>query len=141
MAFLAPLGYRGFFLGGSGLEPVGRFDPSRYQPVDDGGRPAPGPEGYVNNFLFVPSERVLRLEAAVRALARRATGERPAAPWVLQEPPRDAAEAVGTKSRWPATVNSAIAVCPSGPVSHSTKVRASSIRTCGWRAGFTRMTP
>lgn len=98
-AFLAPLGYRGFFLGGFGLEPVERFDPSRHQPVDAAGRPAPGAEGYVNNFLFVPAEGVGRLEAAVRTLPRRATGGRPAAPPALREPPCcGAVGAAGTKS-------------------------------------------
>ncbi len=138
--FLGPLGYHGFFLGGFGLEPVERFDPRRHQPVDGVGCPAPGIEGYVNNFLFVPAERVERLEAAVRALPRRATDGRPDTPPAVQEPPRDAAAALGRKSRSPATVKSAIDLCPSGPVSQSTKARASAIRTCGWRAGFTRIT-
>lgn len=93
VAFLAPLGYRGFFLAGSDLEPVERFDPRHHQPVDGAGRPAPGAAGYVNNFLFVPAERVGRLEAAVRALPRRATAGRPDAPSVLREPPRVVAEA------------------------------------------------
>ncbi|MCL6607776.1 MAG: FkbM family methyltransferase [Geminicoccaceae bacterium] len=77
-ALLEAAGYRGFFLGPGGLEPIARFEPHRHQPVDRSGRPAPGSEGYLNNFLFVPPERVARLEAAAAALARprtRAAGE------------------------------------------------------------------
>jgi len=70
-ALLEAAGYRGFFLGPGGLEPIARFEPHRHQPVDRSGRPAPGTEGYLNNFLFVPAERVARLEAAAVLLARR----------------------------------------------------------------------
>jgi hypothetical protein len=56
--------------GRGGLERIEAFEPVRHQPLDAQGRPAPGPQGYVDNFLFVPPERVERLEAAAGALAR-----------------------------------------------------------------------
>lgn len=66
-AFLGDLGYEGFFLERGALRLIAAFDPARHQPLDRTGRPAPGPAGWINNFLFVPEGGEAVLERAVAA--------------------------------------------------------------------------
>ncbi len=47
-AWLAGLGYGGFFFCGKELRPLAEFDPARHQNPSD-------PESYCNNFAFLPS--------------------------------------------------------------------------------------
>ena len=67
-AYLATMGFSGFYLSEGELRPLDEFSPARDQPIESVGYS--GKSGrYINNFLFVPTESVATLKTTVRKLA------------------------------------------------------------------------
>ena len=70
-AFLAGLGYAGYFLTEAGLQSISRFDPAVHQDLAKLPQPpdyAGIGETYFNNFLFCPEDKVEVLRRGVRRL-------------------------------------------------------------------------